>query len=42
MEYSQIHQGGVAMDKEVKEVKEILEHIAQNHHFLLSGGAGSG
>lgn len=25
-----------------KEVKEILEHIAQNHHFLLSGGAGSG
>ena len=30
------------MDKEVKEVKEILEHIAQNHHFLLSGGAGSG
>ena len=39
MEYSQIYQGGVAMDKEVK---EILEHIAQNHHFLLSGGAGSG
>lgn len=30
------------MDKEVKEVKEILEHIVQNHHFLLSGGAGSG
>ena len=25
-----------------KEVREILEHIAQNHHFLLSGGAGSG
>lgn len=39
MEYPQIHQGGFAMDKEVK---EILEHIAQNHHFLLSGGAGSG
>lgn len=33
------------MDKEVeenKEVRQILEHIAQNHHFLLSGGAGSG
>ncbi len=39
MEYSQIYQGGFAMDEEVK---EILEHIAQNHHFLLSGGAGSG
>ena len=42
MEYSQIYQGGFAMVEEVKEVKEILEHIAQNHHFLLSGGAGSG
>ena len=30
------------MDEKVKEVKEILELIAQNHHFLLSGGAGSG
>ena len=30
------------MVEEVKEVKEILEHIVQNHHFLLSGGAGSG
>lgn len=25
-----------------KEVRLILEHIVQNHHFLLSGGAGSG
>lgn len=25
-----------------KEGRLILEHIAQNHHFLLSGGAGSG
>lgn len=25
-----------------QEVKDILQHIQQNHHFLLSGGAGSG
>ncbi len=25
-----------------KELKQIIQHIRDNHHFLLSGGAGSG
>lgn len=39
MESSNIYQGRTTMDTEVT---QIMQHIHEGHHFLLSGGAGSG
>lgn len=39
MEGAYLYQGGIAMGEELN---QIMQHVRDGHHFLLSGGAGSG
>lgn len=46
MGYSDVYQGRAVVAQKVRramaELEQIIEHIHAGHHFLLSGGAGSG